>query len=131
MRVVRELTESRSKLVAGKSVMAEKFAELQAEYLKVRLLWHAKHLKAGCLQRSRSLAGRQQVLTAVVAVSACQRRRLASALLIEKTASIACLLHALNMQQTHQHCWDSTAWRASVLHRHTASSFCRCCASRT
>ena len=36
MRVVRELTESRSKLVAGKSVMAEKFAELQAEYLKAR-----------------------------------------------------------------------------------------------
>ncbi len=36
MRVVRELTESRSKLVAGKSIMAEKFAELQAEYLKAR-----------------------------------------------------------------------------------------------
>lgn len=35
MRVVRELTESRSKLVAGKSIMAERFAELQAEYLKV------------------------------------------------------------------------------------------------
>ena len=36
MRVVRELTESRSKLVAGKCVMAEKFAELQQEYMKVR-----------------------------------------------------------------------------------------------
>lgn len=35
MRVVRELTESRSKLVAGKSIMAEKFAELQQEYIKV------------------------------------------------------------------------------------------------
>lgn len=35
MRVVRELTESRSKLVAGKCVMAEKFAELQQEYMKV------------------------------------------------------------------------------------------------
>ena len=35
MRVVRELTASRSKLVAGKSVMAERFAELQAEYIKV------------------------------------------------------------------------------------------------
>jgi hypothetical protein len=29
MRVVRELTASRSKLVAGKSIMAERFAELQ------------------------------------------------------------------------------------------------------
>ena len=35
MRVVRELTASRSKLVAGKSVMAERFAELQQEYIKV------------------------------------------------------------------------------------------------
>ena len=35
MRVVRELTASRAKLVAGKSVMAERFAELQAEYIKV------------------------------------------------------------------------------------------------
>lgn len=35
MRVVKELTASRSKLVAGKSVMAERFAELQQEYIKV------------------------------------------------------------------------------------------------
>ena len=35
MRVVRELTASRAKLVAGKSAMAERFAELQAEYIKV------------------------------------------------------------------------------------------------
>ena len=35
MRVVRELTASRSKLVAGKSIMAERFAELQQEYIKV------------------------------------------------------------------------------------------------
>lgn len=38
MRVVRELTASRSKLVAGKSIMAERFAELQVGSLSEALL---------------------------------------------------------------------------------------------
>ena len=38
MRVVRELTASRSKLVAGKSIMAERFAELQVGSLSSPLL---------------------------------------------------------------------------------------------
>ena len=38
MRVVRELTASRSKLVAGKSIMAERFAELQVGSVSEPLL---------------------------------------------------------------------------------------------